>query len=109
MDDYTLRKTCLLLAVAGVAGLAVAGMMAEPVTVGSVNEEDIGKIVRITGEASNVDYASSATFMEVNGVKIVRFATVPVKDGDAVEVTGRVSLYRGELEIVADEIRGVDD
>ena len=109
MDDDALRKICLLLAVAGIGGLAVAGLLAEPVAVSGVNEEDIGKIVRMTGEASKVSHAPSVTFIEINGVKIVRFAATPVKDGDIVEVTGRVSLYRGDVEIVAESIRGVED
>lgn len=109
MDDNALRKLCLLLAVAGIGGLAVAGLLAEPVAVTGVGEEDIGKIVKMTGEASKVAHASGTTFIEINGVKIVRFAATQVNDGDIVEVTGRVSLYRGGVEIVAERIRGVED
>src|SRR3989344_5234310 len=78
-----------------------------PTAGGTIGEKDAGKIVTIGGIVEEVKTVSDTTLMIVNGTKIVSFGNENIKKGERIQATGRVQIYNGEPEIVADSIRKV--
>ena len=100
-------KASLVCALLGISGLAFVVYAYEPPAVGTIGEKDAGKIVTIGGIVEEVKTVSDTTLMIVNGTKIVSFGNENIKKGERIQATGRVQIYNGEPEIVADSIRKV--
>ena len=108
----------LVLAIVGIAGLWFVSAGAEPLKIGlsSITEAEIGKYVQVTGMVSRITEVESGYFMtlEDNGeaIKTIFWKSSGIsmdgiEKGSSVDVTGRVALYQGELEIIADGVSAV--
>lgn len=109
MEDSTITKVSFVLTLIGIAGVAATAYLAEPYELDTISESDIGKIVKLQGVAESVRRSGDALFLEVDGFRIVQFSAeeTNIKDGYRIEVTGRVSLYKGNLEIIADSVKNI--
>ena len=118
-SDDSLKNLSLLLSVVGIIGMLVIASVTEPIEVslGEISEEFIGKYVRTSGKVEKLRFHEDGhvflTLASGNSkLKLVIFANVakklPINElevGREIEVMGRVSEYRGELEIVVENLR----
>lgn len=111
MEDKTLIKICLAWSCIGILILIGFALFTEPkpVKISELNEK-IGKTIIIQGEVLKASYKEKASFLDVadgsGNISVVLFAKPENKtiQGDVVQVKGIVKLYKGDLEIVADEV-----
>ncbi len=102
-------KLALLVAIAGLVLLASLAYFIAPAHI-ELSELDSynGKTVVVRGEVTAASYHSTVTFLELdeNTAKIVLFDSLDYKfaKGDVIEVQGDIARYKGELEIIAEEI-----
>ncbi|MFB6189981.1 MAG: exodeoxyribonuclease VII large subunit [Candidatus Nanohaloarchaea archaeon] len=84
-------------------------MSLDHVEVGEIEKSWSGKNVKIGGEVTSFSTSSGHSFFQVNDstgeIQVVKFdSKLALERGDEVNVTGQVSLYRGQLEIIAKEV-----
>lgn len=115
MDDKTLTRLSAAIAAVGIISLVLVANFAEPksIEVGMIDRGMIGQNVVVNGTAESVSIREGNIFIELanNGSKInvVLFeqdaqnteGAYTIKEGDFIEVGGKVSLYRNSLEIIA--------
>lgn len=104
----------LFLAVVGIAAIHFAIIDIEPIElkIGSIEESMTGRLVKITGRIENIRKSSSGniywTVDDGNNITVPIFdgklKKVVAKRSDIVEITGLVSQYKGELEIMPKNI-----
>ena len=75
-----------------------------------LDESYLDQAVRVVGTAGRVSLANKITIMDLNdgrdSIKVVAFDnSTLIKSGMRLEVHGIVIVFRGELEIQADEIK----
>ncbi|MBI4017905.1 MAG: OB-fold nucleic acid binding domain-containing protein, partial [Candidatus Aenigmarchaeota archaeon] len=119
MDDRHLRNVSLCLSLIGLFLLAVGVSLKEPrhVEVGSITYDMRGMSVSVTGTAISVTVSGENMFFklvdETGTIKVVFFENDLVRqnigvsdivDGAKISLEGRVELYRGSLEIVAQRV-----
>ncbi|MFB6190857.1 MAG: exodeoxyribonuclease VII large subunit, partial [Candidatus Nanohaloarchaea archaeon] len=78
----------------------------EHVEIGEIEKSWSGKNVKISGEVTSFSRSSGHAFFQVNDstgeIQVVDFdSQLQLREGEDVNVTGRVALYRGQLEIIA--------
>jgi len=119
MDDQQLAKISLIGAVIGIISLYVLSMtiVSAPVNIGEVTGSLIGGAVTVSGEVSDlykhedghvffsladgtgeikvVLWDETVKQLELNGVIVSQ-----LKNGDRIKITGEVTTYKGELEII---------
>lgn len=121
ITDEQIRKISFAIAVIGVAGIVLIGQYAVPekITANMLTDEKIGKLVKISGTVFSVFSKDGNVFLGVadasGNVSVVMFertartqkSVYDLKKGDDVTVTGKVLLYRSELEVQADKIEKI--
>jgi len=111
MEDSTLKKLAFIWTVVGLFLLLLFAEVSAPKEI-SISKVDshLGEDVHITGLVTSVAYYDTVNFFDVSDgtstIKVVSFEkpTVNLTEGDSIGISGRVKIYKGELEIVADEI-----
>lgn len=81
----------------------------EPVDISDIEKSWSGKSLMVQGEIAEVRTSSGHLFFNLkqgkDSIKVVKFdSQSSYSNGDRVNVTGHVEIYKGELEIVAKEI-----
>ena len=104
-------RVALFLSIVGLVLLGfIAYFIATPHIELSELESFNGRYVVIIGSVESAEIYESVSFLELtdenNKVKVVAFEKISYsfERGDFVEVKGKISRYKGELEIIADEI-----
>lgn len=99
----------LMMASLSLLALAVAGT-GKPgkASVSSIEPSDIGEKVRLEGEVVEAYSSQDSAFLTVSdgtgNISVVSFdGRTFFEEGEEVSFSGRVTLYEGELEVVADE------
>lgn len=82
----------------------------EHVGIGEIERSWSGKNVKISGEVTSFSKSSGHAFFDVNDstgeVMVVDFdSDLELEEGEEVNVTGQVSIYRGQLEVIAKEVQ----
>ena len=104
IEDESISKVSIFFAILGILALGFIVVISSPIEVTEIGENDIGKVVIVKGEAEGVRVSGNTVFLSINDIKIVKFSRDNIQEGDPITVTGRVSLYKGELEIIADKL-----
>ncbi|MFB6292241.1 MAG: exodeoxyribonuclease VII large subunit [Candidatus Nanohaloarchaea archaeon] len=111
MKEKTAYKASIFLAVIGITVMYASSLYLgiEEVAVGDIKKSWTGKNVKINGEVTGFHRSGSTAFIDINDstgeILVVDFdSSEQVETGEKVNVTGHVSLYEGELEIIAKEI-----
>jgi DNA/RNA endonuclease YhcR with UshA esterase domain len=114
MNDKTLLKIALIVSLSGLLALYLLNYNFE------LNEKNVDKItidnkdefVKLSGTARKIVDAGNVIILELeqsNEIKVVLFkeaeTKVSIKEGDILEVFGKVDEYGGQMEIIADRIR----
>jgi DNA/RNA endonuclease YhcR with UshA esterase domain len=105
MEDSSVARASLFFSIIGVVLIGFLLLTSTSPEVDTISEGDIGKIVIIKGNVSDVVHRSGFTFFDVKGIEMVKFSNEELKEGEYVEISGRVALYRGELEIIVEQIK----
>jgi DNA/RNA endonuclease YhcR with UshA esterase domain len=107
----------LILAIIGLAGIYFAVIGIEPVEVSieQIENSMTGRLVKISGAISNIRKSKTGNlYWSVDDgssgnitVPLLdnKFKKLTARSGDAVEIIGLVSEYKGEMEIMPKEIR----
>ena len=120
VTEQELRNFSLFLSILGLIGVVVVAYFTTPMEVRleDVTEDLLGKYVMVRGEIKRMRWSDEGhVFLTIGNenarLKIVIFASTASKlkelkeleSGDKVLVKGRVSEYRGEIELVAENIK----
>ncbi|HLC37399.1 MAG TPA: hypothetical protein VJJ53_01310 [Candidatus Nanoarchaeia archaeon] len=75
-----------------------------------IDESYLDQVVRIKGTAGRVGLGKDVTIINLNDglydIKVIAFDnSTLIKDGMPLEVYGVVTMYKGEIEVEADEIK----
>lgn len=113
-----LTKLSIICTVIGIALLiVVSDKVGAPTSkVSSLTTKDINKAVTIKGTVKSITTKGSAlTMLDIqekeSSIKVVLFGQSfgqsknNIKKGDFIEIVGRISIYKDELQIIADTVR----
>lgn len=111
MKDTTLLRIALITSMAGLAGLLVALHTTDlnVTALTALDNAEMEKTVKVRGVLEKVTVTEKATFLEVvskESVTAVIFEPVALEEGSFVEIVGTVDEYRGEREILVEQIKG---
>ena len=111
MEEKTLKKVSLLVAVLGLLGLWLIASEVDFSFVESIEGIPDGDEVLVKGFVSRVSDVEKVMFLEVENQKVEETTIVLFKDseifleeGDYVEVTGTVEDYEGKKEVIANKV-----
>ena len=116
MKEKTLLKVALI---CSLLGLLVIYLISNNIEIKEKNIEKItldnkDEFVKLRGIVSRVTDTEKVTIMEITQpqqITVVLFKnenkTMPVYEGNEVEIFGKVDEYEGKLEIIADRLRVV--
>lgn len=110
MKEKTLLKIALAV---GVLGIVVLFVLSQQISVDesiiSRLDELVDESVVLTGSVIGINQLDSVTFIMLQKdeiVTVVLFGKTPMLDvGDLVQVRGIVTEYKGDVEIIGDEVR----
>ena len=114
MKEQTLLKTALIVSL---LGLLILYLISGNIEIKEKNIEKItidnkDEFVKLTGIVNKVIDTEKVTIMEITQpqqITVVLFKdenkTMPIQEGNEVEVIGKVDEYEGKLEIIADRLR----
>jgi len=120
MNDKTLVRISLGISLIGVLGLFLFVQTIEPlnVEVSRIDDSMIGKSVEVSGNIDSFSVKEGNVFLTIDDgtgkISVVMFerdarrnsGVYSLKEGGNVTVSGKIALYRSELEIIADSIEG---
>ena len=111
MKDSNLIKLCLTISIIGLIALSIYAEKSNPTIIKLTEiEEYLGKTITTSGEVERVSITPNASFITLRDgsfrTTVVIFDMLPtnIRSKDDINVTGRVELYKGDLEIIADTI-----
>ncbi|MBD3309959.1 hypothetical protein GF351_01935 [Candidatus Woesearchaeota archaeon] len=116
MREDTLLRIALTISLVGIVCLYfVSGSIKVPrQAVKAIDSSDKGSITRIRGIVTSVYETDKVLILELYEQDPKRISAVVFKDGSnyiregqEIEVAGEVREYKGEMELIADEIRQV--
>ena len=114
MKEQTLLKIALIVSL---LGLLILYLISDNIDLKERNIEKItldnkDEFVKLTGTVNKVIDTEKVTIMEImqeQEITVVLFKdenkTMPIQEGNEVEVIGKVDEYEGKLEIIADRLR----
>ncbi len=82
----------------------------DDITIDKINDENIDEIVKVKGEIKRITQKEDFAIMEISQESLLTIAVfdsgnLSLKNGDVIEVTGKVDEYNGKEEVIADEIK----
>lgn len=111
MKDSALLKIALIWSLIGIFVLIAVALFTEPPELAiSDLEQHMGKNIVVRGFVESASYKEKVSFIELadesGEIQVVIFEQVEKKvyTGDQIAVRGRVAEYKGELEVIAEEI-----
>lgn len=113
-SEKKIIKYSLIAIITGLVGIYLASIYIEPqkVPLSQIDEKFLGKFVATEGFVKDSEVSNSSTlFMTIENnqsrIVVVQFGASGegIRTGDFVLVKGEVSRYKGELELVAKDIR----
>jgi exonuclease VII large subunit len=119
ITDDQIKKISFAIAVVGIAGIAIVSQFAgaEKVSLRDLDEGKLGKVVEVMGTIAAFSEKDGHVFLDItdgqNKLPVVMFERTArsqknvysMAKGDNVTVTGKVLLYKNELEIQAETIK----
>ena len=111
MKDSGLLKIALLWSLVGIFILLIVAVYTEPpeLTISELGQH-MGENIVVRGFVESASYKETVSFIELSDesgeIQVVIFEELEQKvyNKDQITVRGRVSEYKGELEVIAEEI-----
>lgn len=116
MREKTLLKIALIISLLGLLGLYIisGNIEIKEKNIEKITLENKDEFVKLRGIVNKVIDTEKVAIMEImqpQEITVVLFKnedkTIQIKDGNEVEIIGRVGEYEGKLQIVADRLRVV--
>ena len=113
MNEKSLLKLALLISVIGLILLFIISKNIEinDTTIEKITNEEIEGDVVIKGTIKEINSRGSATFLVISQeseIEVIVFSNnVNLSKGDNVKITGQVSEYKNQKEIIADKIEKI--
>jgi DNA/RNA endonuclease YhcR with UshA esterase domain len=111
MQEKTITKISFIVAIIGLSFLFLFSEELDLSVMQDINVANLEEEVKIRGSISSLRTTEKATFMEIEGEKIVKTdiiffpgEKVNLKEGDYVELYGEVEEYKGEKEVIASKV-----
>ncbi len=111
MKEKTVYKISVFLALIGLTLMYASSLYieVEETEIGKIEKSWTGRNVKINGNVTSFTKSGGHAFMDVEDVtgkiKVADFdSEISLSEGENIEVTGNVELYKGELEVIAQEI-----
>lgn len=110
MKESRIKRITLVLSLLGLVSLCFISDYSEPEEIYIINaEKNIDRKVILSGEIENFVSRNTVTFFDLKDntgkIKVVSFEDIyRVKKCSYAKVTGDISLYKGDLEIIAEKI-----
>ncbi len=111
MKRQNLYRASVFLAVIGLTLMYGASLYLnlEQVDIGSIEKSWSGRNVRVNGEVTRFHSSEDTAFIDLEdstgSILVVNFDNrLELEKGDSINVTGYVSIYEGEKEVIAREI-----
>lgn len=109
MEEKHILLVAIVVSIAGLIGLLILSMYAQPriVSVSNITQNMLGDVVCVCGHAENISISENAMFFDLveNGGRIaVVFFDVKlaekVTENTNICIDGEISLYKQKLEII---------
>ena len=110
-----ISKISFFATIIGIACLVVVSQYIQPekISIGSINDASVGKIVSVNGIIGNTSLTNKMFFSlsDTTGtVDVLIFENVlksstALKDGFVVTVAGKIFLYKNKYEIIAESVK----
>ncbi|GEM_PF-542769 len=118
ITDEQIRRIALAMAIIGIAGIAVIGQYTGPekLKANAVTDDKIGRLAEISGTVASYFSKDGHVFIdlkdETGTLQVIMFERTArdqkdvygLKNGDNVTATGKILLYKSEIEMQADKI-----
>jgi DNA/RNA endonuclease YhcR with UshA esterase domain len=108
MNDMTLLRAALLTGIIGIIALFVlSSRPLEETAVEMISCRDTGDTVKISGRIEGARQLGGVTIMDVSSsrsIPVVVFDNYSPVVGAQVTLTGKVEVYKGQLEVLASTI-----
>jgi len=111
MQEQTLFKIALISAIIGLVFLFLYSQTIDLKQVEHLDDAFLTEQIKINGVIESITSTNKATFLKITGSKIDTFDVIlfpeekiDLKEGDAIEITGKIEEYNGKKEIIADKI-----
>ena len=118
LNDLLIRRLCFLLSIAGLSSVFFLSAIQEPLTIklSEINDSQLSDNISTKGFVSWSRINKGILFFEIRDIeemKCVIFTPTTeqltlVKKGAFVQVSGRLELYEGELEIIVEEVLSIE-
>ncbi|MBS3149099.1 exodeoxyribonuclease VII large subunit [Candidatus Woesearchaeota archaeon] len=117
MDDKKLTKLSIIVSILGLILVYYASIKIEikSYDISQIDKSMLDKDVKITGKITNIVKTKTVLILNVKdesaSITAVSFdpGDINLKEGQEIEVTGKVALYKNKLEIISDSIKGIND
>lgn len=116
MKEVTLLKIALTCSVFGIVLLFLISdrISVQEIDISKIEEEGIGKDVKVIGKVGRVTDTGKMMFLEVEQEKVEQVTIILFKPGDItlfegeyVEIVGEVEDYKGKREIIANKVKKI--
>lgn len=115
MKEERIYQICIVLAAIGIGLIYSSSIYLEPeeTEINRIERSQQGQKVLVSGNVTGFYTAKGHTFFEVKdstaSIEIAEFNNErELENGTSVEVEGRVSMYEGRVQVVADEVNELD-
>ena len=114
MKEKNLLKIALICSLVGVVILFFVSenLSIDEMDVSKIEDEKIGKTVKIIGSIERVSDTEKVMFLEIGQEKVSTVTVILFKDadislekGDYIEIIGSVEDYEGKREVIANRVR----
>ena len=112
MKENTLLKIALVCSIIGIALLFIVSQSigVDEKSIGQIDMASIGEYVKINGAVTNVvdkENVMILTIEQPSKINVVLFKKKPVelREGNYVEVIGKIDDYEGKPELIGDKVR----
>lgn len=114
MREKTLLKIALIVSLIGLLVLYIISdnITIKQASIGKITLDNKDEMVKVRGIVSRVTDTDKVTIMEImqpTEITVVLFKssnkTIPIKEGNEVEIIGKVDEYNDKMEIIAQRAR----
>lgn len=111
MEDKTLLKVSLICSILGILILIFISHKIEiPITdIREINKDQLDQKIKVRGEISSITSLDDITILTIDDstgeIKTVLFDKIDLKQNTVVEISGTIEEYKGEIEIIIDDIK----
>jgi RecJ-like exonuclease len=119
MTNQNLKKISLVISIIGIILLVFLSIYAEPKfkEIGSINKKDLDNYVKISGKIINIEkiHSKDSSFSILrlmdnsDSIDILDYKNTKLSINQEIQIIGKVSEYKNELQVEATKIKNYND